>query len=307
MVMFEDINKISEKEVEIFLKEDIEKISGDEPIKMYLREISKIPLLTQDEEAELAKRISEGDEEAKSKLVESNLRLVVSIAKRFTGNGVKLLDLIQEGNLGLIKAAEKFEPERGFKFSTYATWWIKQTVSRAIVDQSRTIRIPVHMNEIISKIKKAKSSIEAEGGKITVEEIAKRVKMEPSKVEFALSRDENKEVLSFEAKYGTNSSENELKTMEEIIPDKKAEDPFEATAKNMMREQLNLALDSLKEKERVVLCYRFGLDDRGTRTLEEIGKVLRVTRERVRQLERRALKKLRHPSNIKKLLKIKEF
>lgn len=305
--MFEDINKISEKEVEIFLKEDIEKISGDEPIKMYLREISQIPILTRDEEAEIAKRISEGDEEAKAKLVESNLRLVVSIAKRFTGKGIKLLDLIQEGNLGLIKAAEKFEPERGFKFSTYATWWIKQAVSRAIVDQGRTIRIPVHMNEIISKIKKAKFSIEAEGGKITVEEIARRVKMEPSKVEFALSRDENKEVLSFEAKYGTNSSENELKAMEDIIPDKKAEDPFEATAKNMMREQLNLALNSLREKEKVVLCYRFGLDDRGTRTLEEIGKVLRVTRERVRQLERRALKKLRHPSNIKKLLKIKEF
>lgn len=306
--MFEEnINKVNEKEVEVFLKEDIEKISGDEPIKMYLREISQIPILTRDEEAEIAKRISEGDEEAKSKLVESNLRLVVSISKRFTGKGIKLLDLIQEGNLGLIKAAEKFEPERGFKFSTYATWWIKQAVSRAIVDQGRTIRIPVHMNEIISKIKKAKFSIEAEGGKITVEEIARRVKMEPSKVEFALSRDENKEVLSFEAKYGTNSSENELKAMEDIIPDKKAEDPFEATAKNMMREQLNLALNSLREKEKVVLCYRFGLDDRGTRTLEEIGKVLRVTRERVRQLERRALKKLRHPSNIKKLLKIKEF
>ena len=301
-----DLKNIDEKEVKMLLKDSMES-EKSEPIKMYLREISNIPLLTQDEETELAKRISEGDEEAKSKLVESNLRLVVSIAKRFTGNGVKLLDLIQEGNIGLIKAAEKFEPERGFKFSTYATWWIKQAISRAIVDQGRTIRIPVHMNEIISKIKKAKFSIEAEGGKITVEEIARRVKMEPSKVEFALSRDENKEVLSFEAKYGTNSSENELKAMEDIIPDKKAEDPFEATAKNMMREQLNLALNSLREKERVVLCYRFGLDGRGTRTLKEIGKILRVTRERVRQLERRALKKLRHPSNIKKLLKIKEF
>ena len=256
----------------------------DEPIKMYLREIGQVPLLTHDEEIEYAKRAYEGDEEASQKLIESNLRLVVSIAKKHTNRGLKLLDLIQEGNIGLMKAVEKFEYTKGYKFSTYATWWIRQAITRAIADQGRTIRIPVHMIETINKIKKESRIYLQETGKDASPEIlAERLGMEVE--------------ISLETPVGSEEDSE----LGDFVEDQKTTSPYEATNRAILREELDGVLKTLSPREEKVLRYRYGLDDSSPKTLEEVGKIFNVTRERIRQIEVKALRKLRHPSRKKKL------
>ncbi len=277
-----------------------EGISIDDPVRMYLKEIGKVPLLTADEEIEIAKQLESGSpeekEEAKRKLAEANLRLVVSIAKRYVGRGMLFLDLIQEGNLGLIKAVEKFDYTKGFKFSTYATWWIRQAITRAIADQARTIRIPVHMVETINKlIRVSRQLLQEYGREPTPEEIAKEMGISEAKVREIIKIAQ--EPVSLETPIG----EEEDSHLGDFIPDDDAPAPAEAASFALMKEQLMEVLDTLTPREEKVLRLRFGLDDGHQRTLEEVGKVFNVTRERIRQIEAKALRKLRHPSRSKKL------
>ena len=273
-----------------------EGISIDDPVRMYLKEIGKVPLLTADQETDLAMRMEEGDEEAKRQLAEANLRLVVSIAKRYVGRGMLFLDLIQEGNLGLIKAVEKFDYTKGYKFSTYATWWIRQAITRAIADQARTIRIPVHMVETINKlIRVSRQLLQELGREPSPEEIAKAMGISENKVREIIKIAQ--EPVSLETPIG----EEEDSHLGDFIQDDDAPAPAEAASHALMKEQLAEVLDTLTDREQKVLRLRFGLDDGHQRTLEEVGKEFNVTRERIRQIEAKALRKLRHPSRSKKL------
>ena len=271
-------------------------IKINDPVRMYLKEIGRVPLLSADEEIELAKRIGQGDEEAKRRLAEANLRLVVSIAKRYVGRGMLFLDLIQEGNMGLIKAVEKFDHKKGFKFSTYATWWIRQAITRAIADQARTIRIPVHMVETINKLVRVSRQLLQElGREPTPEEIAKEMDLSTEKVREIMKIAQ--EPVSLETPIGEEDDSH----LGDFIEDQDALAPADAAAYELLKEQLEDVLDTLTEREENVLRLRFGLDDGRTRTLEEVGKVFGVTRERIRQIEAKALRKLRHPSRSKRL------
>ena len=276
--------------------ENTDNISIDDPVKVYLKEIGRVPLLTPEEEVELAIKIAEGDVNAKKRLSEANLRLVVSIAKRYLGRGMHFLDLIQEGNLGLIKAVEKFDYTKGFKFSTYATWWIRQAITRAIADQARTIRIPVHMVETINKVKKVSSQLLHQNGREpSADEIAEELNMPVDKVREIMRVAQ--EPVSLETPIG----EEEDSHLGDFIPDDDAPAPADAASHTMLREQLMEVLDTLTPREEKVLRLRFGLEDGRSRTLEEVGKEFNVTRERIRQIEAKALRKLRHPSRSKKL------
>jgi RNA polymerase primary sigma factor len=276
-----------------------EGIAIDDPVKIYLKEIGRVPLLKPDEEIELAERMAKGDQAAKKRLSEANLRLVVSIAKRYGGRGMQFLDLIQEGNLGLIKAVEKFDHTKGFKFSTYATWWIRQAITRAIADQARTIRIPVHMVETITKVKKVSSQLLHENGHDpTAEEIAERLGYPVDKVREIMRIAQDP--VSLETPIG----EEEDSHLGDFIPDDDAPAPAEAASLILLKEQLNKILGTLTEREAKVLKLRFGLEDGRSRTLEEVGKEFEVTRERIRQIEAKALRKLRHPSRSKQ---VKDF
>ncbi|MBC8532713.1 RNA polymerase sigma factor RpoD [Yeguia hominis] len=273
-----------------------EGIAIDDPVKVYLKEIGRVPLLTPEEEIDLAIRISNGDEAAKKRLSEANLRLVVSIAKRYLGRGMQFLDLIQEGNLGLIKAVEKFDYTKGFKFSTYATWWIRQAITRAIADQARTIRIPVHMVETINKVKKVSSQLlHVNGHEPSAEEISQELDMPVDKVREIMRVAQ--EPVSLETPIG----EEEDSHLGDFIPDDDAPAPADAASHTLLKEQLSEVLDTLTPREEKVLRLRFGLEDGRSRTLEEVGKEFNVTRERIRQIEAKALRKLRHPSRSKKL------
>lgn len=288
-----DMETEEEEEIDLSVPEGI---SIDDPVRMYLKEIGKVPLLTPDEEIDLAQRIEEGEMYAKKKLAEANLRLVVSIAKRYVGRGMLFLDLIQEGNLGLIKAVEKFDYRKGYKFSTYATWWIRQAITRAIADQARTIRIPVHMVETINKlIRVSRQLLQELGREPQPEEIAKIMEMPVDKVREIMKIAQ--EPVSLETPIG----EEEDSHLGDFIPDDEAPAPAEAAAFTMLKEQLINVLDTLTPREEKVLRLRFGLDDGRARTLEEVGKEFNVTRERIRQIEAKALRKLRHPSRSKKL------
>ncbi|MBE6996664.1 MAG: RNA polymerase sigma factor RpoD [Ruminococcaceae bacterium] len=274
----------------------VDSFSTDDPVRMYLKEIGKVALLSPDEEVELAKRMAEGDEEAKRRMAEANLRLVVSIAKRYVGRGMLFLDLIQEGNLGLIKAVDKFDYTKGYKFSTYATWWIRQAITRAIADQARTIRIPVHMVETINKvIRVSRQLLQELGHDPSAEEIAEEMGMPVDKVRDILKIAQ--EPVSLETPIG----EEEDSHLADFIPDEDASEPAEAASFTLLKEQLMDVLSTLTPREEKVLRLRFGLEDGRTRTLEEVGKEFNVTRERIRQIEAKALRKLRHPSRSKKL------
>ena len=290
----ESIAPASNEELESVLSAD--GISIDDPVKVYLKEIGRVPLLSAEEEVELAIRMSEGDVAAKKRLSEANLRLVVSIAKRYVGRGMQFLDLIQEGNLGLIKAVEKFDHTKGFKFSTYATWWIRQAITRAIADQARTIRIPVHMVETINKVKKVNSQLLHENGhEPTNEQIAEKLEMPVEKVREIMRVAQ--EPVSLETPIG----EEEDRHLGDFIPDEDAPAPSDVASHTMLKEQLAEVLSTLTPREEKVLRLRFGLEDGRSRTLEEVGKEFNVTRERIRQIEAKALRKLRHPSRSKKL------
>ena len=268
----------------------------NDPMRMYLKEIGKIPLLSQEKELELAKRMADGDEEARHQMAEANLRLVVSIAKRYVGRGMQLLDLIQEGNMGLIKAVEKFDYTKGYKFSTYATWWIRQSISRAIADQARTIRIPVHMVETINKVlRTAHSMVQDLGRDPTADEIAKQMDMPVEKVAEILKMAQ--EPVSLETPVGEEDDSH----LGDFIQDQKIAEPAEAVSFNLLHEQLEKLLEGLSPREATVLRMRFGLVDGRPYTLEEVGKEFNVTRERIRQIESKALRKLRHPSRSKLL------
>ena len=268
----------------------------DDPVKLYLKEIGRVPLLSVEEEAELARKMSEGDEKAKKKLVEANLRLVVSIAKRYVGKGLFFLDLIQEGNLGLMKAVSKFDYTKGYKFSTYATWWIRQAITRAIADQARTIRIPVHMVETIHKVtKKSREMLQEKGREVSPDEIAKEVNLPAEKVREIMKIAQDP--ISLETPVG----EEEDSHIGDFIEDQESPAPAEAASYELLREQLNEVLHTLTPREEQVLRLRFGLEDGRQRTLEEVGQQFNITRERIRQIEAKALRKLRHPSRSKKL------
>lgn len=298
------VNEVDIVEPEQVIPEQLEEIdlsvpegvSVDDPVRMYLKEIGKVPLLTADDEIEIAQRMEKGDMAAKRKLAEANLRLVVSIAKRYVGRGMLFLDLIQEGNLGLIKAVEKFDYRKGYKFSTYATWWIRQAITRAIADQARTIRIPVHMVETINKlIRVSRQLLQELGREPTPEEIAHVMAISEEKVREIIKIAQ--EPVSLETPIG----EEEDSHLGDFIPDDDAPAPAEAASFTLMKEQLTEVLDSLTPREEKVLRLRFGLDDGRQRTLEEVGKEFNVTRERIRQIEAKALRKLRHPSRSKRL------
>ncbi len=281
---------------EIEVTDSAKNIPTDDPVRMYFKEIGKVPLLSAEEERELAIRIEQGDEEAKKKLCESNLRLVVSIARRYLNRGLSFLDLIQEGNLGLIKAVEKFDYTKGYKFSTYATWWIRQAITRSIADQARTIRIPVHMVETINKlIRISRQLLQEYGREPTSEEIAKEMGISVDKVR------EIKKISQDPVSLETPIGEEEDSHLGDFIPDEDIPSPVDAAAYSMLQKQLREVLDTLSEREKKVLILRFGLDDGRPRTLEEVGKEFNVTRERIRQIEAKALRKLRHPSRSKKL------
>lgn len=291
----DEIEEIQTNELDIELTVP-EGISIDDPVRMYLKEIGKVPLLSANDEIVLAQRMEKGEAEAKRKLAEANLRLVVSIAKRYVGRGMLFLDLIQEGNLGLIKAVEKFDYTKGYKFSTYATWWIRQAITRAIADQARTIRIPVHMVETINKlIRVSRQLLQELGREPQPEEIAKEMAMSVEKVREIMKI--SQEPVSLETPIG----EEEDSHLGDFIPDDDAPAPAEAAAFTLLKEQLIDVLDTLTAREEKVLRLRFGLDDGRARTLEEVGKEFNVTRERIRQIEAKALRKLRHPSRSKKL------
>ena len=267
-----------------------------DPVRMYLKEIGRVPLLTPEEEQRLARRVAAGDEAARQKMIEANLRLVVAVAKRYAGRGMLLLDLIQEGNMGLLKAVEKFDYTKGYKFSTYATWWIRQSITRAIADQARTIRIPVHMVELINRvIRTSHSMVQELGREPTPEEVAQRLRLSPEKVEEILKIAQDP--VSLETPVGEEDDSH----LGDFIQDNEASEPLEATATNLLREQLEKAMASLTPREEKVLRLRFGFEDGKPHTLEEVGKKFNVTRERVRQIESKALRRLRHPSKSKAL------
>lgn len=292
----EDLKEVENLKLDEITDTSFEGISVDDPVRMYLREIGRIPLLTYDEELELAKKILEGDEDAKQKLAESNLRLVVSIAKKYVGRGMLFLDLIQEGNMGLIKAVEKFDYTKGFKFSTYATWWIRQAITRAIADQARTIRIPVHMVETINKlIRTSRHLLQQLGREPSPEEIAAEMEIPVEKVT------EIQKIAQDPVSLETPIGEEEDSHLGDFIQDEDSPAPHDAASYTMLREQLEEVMNTLTPREAKVLRLRFGLDDGKARTLEEVGKEFDVTRERIRQIEAKALRKLRHPSRSKKL------
>ena len=292
----QEIEEVTEEEIAADTDALADTFSTDDPVRMYLKEICKVPLLTPEEEQDLARRMADGDEEAKRRMAEANLRLVVSIAKRYVGRGMLFLDLIQEGNLGLIKAVDKFDYTKGYKFSTYATWWIRQAITRAIADQARTIRIPVHMVETINKVKKVSSQLLHEyGHDPSAEEIAERLDMPVDKVREIMRVAQ--EPVSLETPIG----EEEDSHLGDFIPDDDAPVPAEAASQTLLKEQLADVLKTLTPREEKVLRLRFGLEDGRPRTLEEVGKEFNVTRERIRQIEAKALRKLRHPSRSKKL------
>ena len=289
------LEEVTEEEISS-TEELADTLSTDDPVRMYLKEIGKVPLLTPEEEIDLAVKMADGDEEAKRRMTEANLRLVVSIAKRYVGRGMLFLDLIQEGNLGLIKAVEKFDHTKGYKFSTYATWWIRQAITRAIADQARTIRIPVHMVETINKtIRVSRQLLQELGHDPSAEEIADEMGIPVEKVRDILKIAQ--EPVSLETPIG----EEEDSHLGDFIPDEDASEPSEAASFSLLREQLEEVLDTLAPREKKVLELRFGIVDGRTRTLEEVGKEFNVTRERIRQIEAKALRKLRHPSRSKKL------
>ena len=289
----EDEEEVDMENIDLSVPEGI---SIEDPVRMYLKEIGKVPLLTAEEEIDLAKRMEQGDEEAKKRLAEANLRLVVSIAKRYVGRGMLFLDLIQEGNLGLIKAVEKFDYRKGYKFSTYATWWIRQAITRAIADQARTIRIPVHMVETINKeIRVSRQLLQELGREPTPEEIAEEMNISVDRVREILKI--SQDPVSLETPIG----EEEDSHLGDFIQDDNVPAPADAAANTMLKEQLEEVLGTLTEREQKVLRLRFGLDDGRARTLEEVGKEFNVTRERIRQIEAKALRKLRHPSRSRKL------
>ena len=304
---FDDVDDIADDDIENDIEsyesaENMEQILAqeglaiDDPVKMYLKEIGKVPLLDPEREQEVSKRMSEGDEAAKQELVEANLRLVVSIAKRYLGKGLFFLDLIQEGNLGLMKAVSKFDYTKGYKFSTYATWWIRQAITRAIADQARTIRIPVHMVETIHKVTKvSRQMLQEEGRECSPDEIAKKMGMSPEKVREIIKIAQDP--ISLETPVG----EEEDSHIGDFIEDDTSPAPAEATSYTLLREQLSEVLHTLTPREESVLRLRFGLEDGRTRTLEEVGQQFNITRERIRQIEAKALRKLRHPSRSKKL------
>ena len=289
--------KIKEEEVEILNDEDLTKdININDPVRMYLKEIGKISLLSLDEETELSERIANGDEEAKNRLAESNLRLVVSIAKRYVGRGMLFLDLIQEGNIGLMKAVEKFDANKGYKFSTYATWWIRQAITRAIADQARTIRVPVHMVETINKLSRFQRQLTLElNREPTDEELAEKMGMSPEKVREVIKIAQDP--VSLETPIG----EEEDSHLGDFVPDENNMSPEDFTIHEMLKEEISDVLLTLTEREEQVLRLRFGLDDGSSKTLEEVGQMFGVTRERIRQIEAKALRKLRHPSRSRKL------
>lgn len=291
-----DLTKVANETAEYEAGVGMEGVAIDDPVKVYLKEIGRVPLLTSEEEIKLAIAIKDGNEAAKKRLSEANLRLVVSIAKRYLGRGMQFLDLIQEGNLGLIKAVEKFDYTKGFKFSTYATWWIRQAITRAIADQARTIRIPVHMVETINKVKKVSSQLlHTTGHEPTADEISEELDMPVDKVREIMRVAQ--EPVSLETPIG----EEEDSHLGDFIPDDEAPAPADAASHTLLRETLGDVLDSLTPREEKVLRLRFGLEDGRSRTLEEVGKEFNVTRERIRQIEAKALRKLRHPSRSKKL------
>ena len=293
----EDPDAIIEEASEVDLEATLPKgVAVDDPVRMYLKEIGKVPLLSAEEEIELAQRMEQGDEEAKKRLCEANLRLVVSIAKRYVGRGMLFLDLIQEGNLGLIKAVDKFDYRKGYKFSTYATWWIRQAITRSIADQARTIRIPVHMVETINKlIRVSRQLLQTYGREPTPEEIAEEMGLSVEKVR------EIQKIAQEPVSLETPIGEEEDSHLGDFIPDDEVPAPDAAAAITMLKEQLIEVLETLTEREQKVLRLRFGLEDGRPRTLEEVGKEFDVTRERIRQIEAKALRKLRHPSRSKKL------
>ena len=292
-ILLTDEDEVEVEKIDLSVPEGV---SIEDPVRMYLKEIGKVPLLNADEEIELAKRMELGDQDAKKRLAEANLRLVVSIAKRYVGRGMLFLDLIQEGNLGLIKAVEKFDYRKGYKFSTYATWWIRQAITRAIADQARTIRIPVHMVETINKlIRVSRQLLQELGREPTPEEIAEEMKMPVERVREILKI--SQEPVSLETPIG----EEEDSHLGDFIQDDNVPVPAEAAAFTLLKEQLKDVLGTLTEREQKVLRLRFGLDDGRARTLEEVGKEFNVTRERIRQIEAKALRKLRHPSRSRKL------
>ena len=293
LILAEEEEEVDMEKIDLSVPDGI---SIEDPVRMYLKEIGKVPLLSAEEEIDLARRMSEGDESAKKRLAEANLRLVVSIAKRYVGRGMLFLDLIQEGNLGLIKAVEKFDYQKGFKFSTYATWWIRQAITRAIADQARTIRIPVHMVETINKLIRVSRQLLQELGREPLpEEIAKELDMPVDRVREILKI--SQEPVSLETPIG----EEEDSHLGDFIQDDNVPVPAEAAAATLLKEQLNEVLDTLTDREQKVLRLRFGMNDGRARTLEEVGKEFDVTRERIRQIEAKALRKLRHPCRSRKL------
>ena len=292
----EDLKEVEDLKLDEITENTYEGINVDDPVRMYLREIGRIPLLTFDEELDLAKRILNGDEEAKQKLAESNLRLVVSIAKKYVGRGMLFLDLIQEGNMGLIKAVEKFDYTKGFKFSTYATWWIRQAITRAIADQARTIRIPVHMVETINKlIRTSRHLLQQLGREPTPEEIAQEMEIPVEKVM------EIQKIAQDPVSLETPIGEEDDSHLGDFIQDDDSPAPHDSAAYTLLKEQLEEVMNTLTPREAKVLKLRFGLEDGKARTLEEVGREFEVTRERIRQIEAKALRKLRHPSRSKKL------
>ncbi len=292
----EDLEEVEDIEVEDINVDNLEGINIDDPVRMYLREIGKIPLLKYEQELDLAKKILEGDETAKQKLAESNLRLVVSIAKKYVGRGMLFLDLIQEGNMGLIKAVEKFDYTKGYKFSTYATWWIRQAITRAIADQARTIRIPVHMVETINKlIRTSRQLLQQNGREPTPEEIAKEMEVSVERVL------EIQKIAQDPVSLETPIGEEDDSHLGDFIQDEDSPSPQDSASYTMLKEQLEEVMSTLTPREAKVLRLRFGLDDGKARTLEEVGREFKVTRERIRQIEAKALRKLRHPSRSKKL------
>ena len=294
----EGLDDVSEEDLDLSVPEGV---AIDDPVRMYLKEIGKVPLLSAEEEVELSKRIEKGDKEAKRKLAEANLRLVVSIAKKYVGRGMLFLDLIQEGNLGLMKAVEKFDYRKGYKFSTYATWWIRQAITRAIADQARTIRIPVHMVETINKLIRVQRQLLQELGRDPLpEEIAEEMNLTVEKVR------EIMKIAQEPVSLATPIGEEEDSFLGDFIPDDEALAPADAAAYLLLKEQLEDVLETLTPREEKVLRLRFGLDDGRPRTLEEVGQVFGVTRERIRQIEAKALRKLRHPSRSKKLKVVSE-
>ncbi|MCD7884597.1 MAG: RNA polymerase sigma factor RpoD [Lachnospiraceae bacterium] len=293
----DDILMSEHEEIELISDADVlEGVSTEDPVRMYLKEIGNVPLLSGDEEIELAKRVEQGDEEAKKKLTEANLRLVVSIAKKYVGRGMPFLDLIQEGNMGLMKAVDKFDYTKGYKFSTYATWWIRQAITRGIADTGRTIRVPVHMVETINKtLRMTRTLLQELGREPTPEEVADRLGVPVSRVREVLKI--SRDPVSLDTPIGEEDDSH----LGDFIEDDTALSPADSAAFSMLREELSTALESLTERERQVIKLRFGLEDGRARTLEEVGKEFNVTRERIRQIEAKALRKLRHPSRSKRL------